>query len=310
MLIHCNITSVAGSIRFNCPVRALLCAIIRRFPWILSTFISVLMCICTCCIQKMISVFLKILCSLREHPCKEWKHKQFCIPESMSAIFFSCQKLGADIYMIIMLISGTHQMEDIKANCLIELFIASDLNISVFPHFTVNIFVKLQFLIKSCFHKLFYFFFYCSMKRISRTFSLGIHRNIFYDLDFFSFFYMDIAKLNILFTKSAGHTVSKNLFSISISFDTASTSYMQMILSCCNFYISAIFSQFLICCHVSMFYFKTRCIIEIDNAAINNTFYLNDSTVIDRCHIKFNTHTMHIISAYKSNTFNKSFSSF
>ena len=68
MLIYRNITSITGSIRLDGPVRTLLCTIICRLPRILCSFISILMCICTRCVQKMVSVIFQILCSLRKYP--------------------------------------------------------------------------------------------------------------------------------------------------------------------------------------------------------------------------------------------------
>ena len=212
--------------------------------------------------------------------------------------------------MVIMFVSRTHQMEDVKTDCTVQFIIPCNMNICIFPHILINIFMRFQFLIKSRFNKSFNFFFDCCMKSISRTFSFCIHRNIFYDFYFFSFFYMDITKFHTLLTKSAYHSVSKNLFSICISFDTASTTYMQMIFSGCNFHITSICCQLFIRCHISMFYLKAWCIIKINDRTINNTFYFNNSTVVERCHIKPNSHPVYIISAHKPDSFNQSLSSF
>ena len=56
MFIISNIASVATSLRLYSIRRTLFTTIIRRFPWILSTFESIFLCIFFCCIKKFISV--------------------------------------------------------------------------------------------------------------------------------------------------------------------------------------------------------------------------------------------------------------
>ena len=121
---------------------------------------------------------------------------------------------------------------------------------------------------------------------------------------------MNITKFYTLFAKSTRHTISKHRFTVYIRFDSAATAYMQMIFSGCHFDITSICCQFFICGHISMFYFKSRCIIKINDTAINDTFHFNDSTIVKRCYMQFDSHAMHIISADKTDSFNKSFSSF
>ena len=67
MLIICHITSVTTSIRLYSISRTLLSSIIRRFPWILRTPISVFKCIFLSGIKKIIPVAYEILCNIRKN---------------------------------------------------------------------------------------------------------------------------------------------------------------------------------------------------------------------------------------------------
>ena len=85
---------------------------------------------------------------------------------------------------------------------------------------------------------------------------------------------------------------------------------MKMAVSCCGLHVNAVLTQLFIRCQIHVFYFKPRCIIEVDDRSIYDVFHFDDSLVVHRCHKKLDRHSMYIVPAHKSASFNLSDASF
>ena len=251
----------------------------------------------------MVAVVFHVLCHLREYVGEERKHEKFDIPKCMSAVLFPGQQFCSDTDSVICLISGTHQVEDIKPYRTIQFRVAFKAYIRLFPHVVVHFAVFFQLRFKSVFTETVHFFFDGRMERIGRALSFCIHGNIFHKTDCLTFCCCKISKFHSLLTERIEHPVSHNLLFSAVRFQHASASHMEMTVSRCGFHVNTVLAQLFICCQIHVFYFETRRIIEVDDRSVYDIFHFDDSFIVHRCHKKLDCHSVYIVPAHKSASF-------
>ena len=280
VLVNCHVAPVAGPIRFDGPVRALLRAVVRRFPGILGPAVAILCRIGSCRIQKAVPVVFQVPGRIREHAGKEWQHEQLRIPERMASVFLAAQKLGSHVDPVVVLAARAHQMEEGKTNGAVQIKIAPDLDVGLIPHAGVHFDVAAHLHLEAIGGKAFDLVSHTAVKLIIRDFAFRIDGGVFYYLHSLSLFCVKVLKFHRGFAKRSEAPVLHHGSAPGIGLHKASGSHAELPVSRRHLHIGAFVGKRAVCEQPGMLHLKARRIAEVYDGAIDDIFHLDDPAVV------------------------------